>query len=103
MRVADQYLVLINFFLCVCGNYYEISNNVEAKNHSLELTQSLNLARQELIQDTCTRFPPRWTLDDLPVNRLEHILIDEHRKLLYCYVPKVSFQGKLLWCLLKLV
>ncbi|KAI8440284.1 hypothetical protein MSG28_001640, partial [Choristoneura fumiferana] len=52
--------------------------------------RSLNLARQELIQDTCSRFPPRWTLDDLPVNRLEHILIDEHRKLLYCYVPKVA-------------
>ncbi|XP_061707641.1 carbohydrate sulfotransferase 11 [Cydia pomonella] len=89
MRVVIS-LLLINFFLCVCGDDNEISNEIETKNHSLELTQSLNLARQELIQDTCSRFPPRWSLDDLPPSRLEHILVDEHRKLLYCYVPKVA-------------
>lgn len=82
-------IVLLGVFLSVNGgvNDNEVS---EGREHSLELTQSLNLARQELIQDKCRRLPPKYSLDDLPPSQLEHILVDEEHKLLYCYVPKVS-------------
>ncbi|XP_075992675.1 carbohydrate sulfotransferase 11 [Anticarsia gemmatalis] len=80
-----ELVFILNLFL-VSGDVY----NNDVSEHSLELTQSLNLARQELIQETCRRFPPRFGLDDLPRSQLEHILIDEERKLLYCYVPKVA-------------
>lgn len=82
-------LVLLSVFFTVnCGvNDNEVS---EGSEHSLELTQSLNLARQELIQEKCLRLPPKYTLDDLPPSHFEHILVDEEHKLLYCYVPKVA-------------
>ncbi|XP_038222335.1 carbohydrate sulfotransferase 11 [Zerene cesonia] len=86
MRVSNGNLVLfVSILFCVNG-----LNNEVTSEHSLELTQSLNLARQELIQEICNRFPFRFTLNDLPPNQLEHILIDDEHKLLYCYVPKVA-------------
>ncbi|XP_072937088.1 carbohydrate sulfotransferase 11 [Epargyreus clarus] len=85
MRISSWYLVLFASILSVSG-----LDNYIGHDHSLELTQSLNLARQELIQDTCRRFPLKWSLDDLPPNQLEHILVNEEHKLLYCYVPKVA-------------
>ncbi|KAF9804241.1 hypothetical protein SFRURICE_020669 [Spodoptera frugiperda] len=79
-------VVLLLNLLLVSGDVY----NNEVSEHSLELTQSLNLARQELIQETCRHFPPKHGLDELPPSQLEHILINEEHKLLYCYVPKVA-------------
>ncbi|XP_059058116.1 carbohydrate sulfotransferase 11 [Achroia grisella] len=90
MHVSKYYLVLLNILFCVRGQISDISENDIDNEHSLELTQSLNLARQELIQDACKRFPPKYDLDELPGNQLEHILIDDNHKLLYCYVPKVA-------------
>lgn len=86
MRVINRNLVLLVSILCVSGDY-----NVVYNQHSLELTQSLNLARQEQIQERCSRYRLTWSVDDLPNNQLEHILIDDDRKLLYCYVPKVRW------------
>lgn len=77
-------LVLFMCILFVNGN-----DNESASEHSLELTQSLNLARQELIQETCGRLSMKGGLDDLLPSQLEHILVDDDHKLLYCYVPKV--------------
>lgn len=77
---------LLSILLYVNGS----ENDIEDV-HSLELTQSLNLARQELISEKCRRSPPKYFLDDIPPSQLEHILVDEEHKLLYCYVPKVSF------------
>lgn len=78
----------IVFLMCILLFVSGLDNN-EVSEHSLELTQSLNLARQELIQETCNRFPLKFTLDDLSPNHLEHILVDDEHQLLYCYVPKV--------------
>lgn len=75
-------------FLCVLYGVSGSDNEVTSE-HSLELTQSLNLARQELIQERCGRLNLKWSLDELPPNQLEHILVDDEHKLLYCYVPKV--------------
>lgn len=85
MRVRDTNCVLLMCVLFVCGHV----NDVEDSGHSFELTQSLNLGRQELIQEACAHFPPSYTLEDLHPTQLEHILVDDEHKLLYCYVPKV--------------
>ncbi|VVD05327.1 unnamed protein product [Leptidea sinapis] len=84
MRAShESFLLLLSVLFYVSAN-----ENSFGGEHSLELTQSLNLARQEHIQETCARLPVNWTVDDLPPNQLEHILIDDKHKLLYCYVPK---------------
>lgn len=85
-------VVLLTVLLCIYAHINDVfpASDEEANEHSLELTQSSNLARQELIQETCRRYPPNHSLEDLPANQLEHILINEKHKLLYCYVPKVS-------------
>ncbi|XP_050670595.1 carbohydrate sulfotransferase 11 [Leptidea sinapis] len=86
MRAShESFLLLLSVLFYVSAN-----ENSFGGEHSLELTQSLNLARQEHIQETCARLPVNWTVDDLPPNQLEHILIDDKHKLLYCYVPKVA-------------
>lgn len=73
-------------------NLWVVSGDVSVKDeqHLLEMTQNLNLARQDRIQDVCERYPPKVGLDELPQNELDHIIVDDERKLLYCYVPKVS-------------
>lgn len=88
MRTKECWCIL-SILLCVSGSENDIQDV-----HSLELTQSLNLARQELISEKCRRLPPKYTLNDLAPPQLEHILVDEEHKLLYCYVPKVSLQGE---------
>ncbi|XP_049886586.1 carbohydrate sulfotransferase 11 [Pectinophora gossypiella] len=85
MRVSSNLVLL----LCVLVGGH-VNDVEESGGHSLELTQSLNLARQELIQETCAHFPPKLTLDELPPSQLEHILVNDEHKLLYCYVPKVA-------------
>ncbi|XP_028176311.1 carbohydrate sulfotransferase 11 [Ostrinia furnacalis] len=93
MRGSDVNLVLFIILFCArehVGEISQIDDNDLTGEHSLELTQSMNLARQELIQESCQRFSPRWTLENLPDNQFEHILVDETHKLLYCYVPKVA-------------
>lgn len=88
MRTWVRIVLWFNILYVNCDvNDNEVS---EQNEHSLELTQSLNLARQELIQETCRRYPPKKSLDELPMIQLEHILVDDEHKLLYCYVPKVS-------------
>ncbi|CAB3230479.1 unnamed protein product [Arctia plantaginis] len=71
---------------------YLLSSAVSLKDekHELEMTQNLNLARQDRIQDVCDRYPPKIGLNELPQSELDHIIIDDERKLLYCYVPKVA-------------
>lgn len=85
--------------------------------HEFELTQALNLQRQERVQRECelaalsktttTTTPERNDNADenripadhndyeqqmagIPDDQLRHLLIDEKHKFLYCYVPKVS-------------
>ncbi|KOB67255.1 Chondroitin 4-sulfotransferase [Operophtera brumata] len=84
-NIGELSFVLLSILLCVNGGENDIQDE-----HSLELTQSLNLARQELISEKCRTLPPKYLLNDLPASQLEHILVDEKHKLLYCYVPKVA-------------
>ncbi|XP_034825653.1 carbohydrate sulfotransferase 11 [Maniola hyperantus] len=86
MHFSGRNVVLIvSLLFCVSGGENDIDSG-----HSLELTQSSNLARQELVQETCNRLSLNWNLDDLAPSLLEHILVDDEHKLLYCYVPKVA-------------
>lgn len=61
--------------------------------HKIELTQSSNLQRQELLQQVCERLGSTnktWT--QLKADQMDHLLVDKGHKLLYCYVPKVRQQ-----------
>lgn len=67
------------------------NNNVKIRKHGLELTQTLNLQRQEVLQKTCkTLGYDNHTLDDLTDEQMEHMIIDPKHKFMYCYVPKVG-------------
>ncbi|CAG9784084.1 unnamed protein product [Diatraea saccharalis] len=81
---------ILSFLFCVNGQVSDVIDNNLTTEHSLELTQSLNLARQERIQEVCNRLNLKYSLEDIPDNQLEHILIDESHRFLYCYVPKVA-------------
>lgn len=94
------FIVLFLFLLCVYmqgneENDWDLNDSLKSKAilHSLALTQSLNLARQEHISETCRRFPPNLNLDQLPTNALDHIFYIGKYKLLFCYIPKVRCQG----------
>lgn len=109
--------VLNNFFI-ICVNILWISSvtygsdaennlNIKISNHGFELTQANNLQRQELVQSVCDSYltlnsgesstssimTPEALLqpNHIPDDQLEHLLIDEKHKFLYCYVPKVRF------------
>ena len=64
----------------------------ESEEHEFELTQSLNIQRQDWLQKMCeiSGYAGR-TINDLSVAQMDHLLIDRKHKFLYCYIPKVSF------------
>lgn len=89
--------------------------DTDAAEHEFELTQALNIQRQEHVQRECEMASlskqslPQKDADgnhildssndyepqiaNIPDDQLRHLLIDEKHKFLYCYVPKVSFKG----------
>lgn len=71
--------------------------------HVYELTQAKNLQRQERMQRECDSYNNgvggmddagsvgyAQSINDIPDDQLEHLLVDEKHRFLYCYVPKVS-------------
>ena len=86
------------FFLCtlqidlIRGAFEDgNNNNVKITKHSLELTQALNLQRQEYLQKQCDILGYSiLDINDLTDEQMDHMIVDREQKLLYCYVPKVS-------------
>lgn len=75
------------------GPFENSSSNKKIKipKHSLELTQSINIQRQEYLQKQCAVLGYQNTdLTNLTENQMKHMIIDRQHRLLYCYVPKVS-------------
>ncbi|XP_036345242.1 uncharacterized protein LOC118754472 [Rhagoletis pomonella] len=67
------------------------NNNVKVTQHGLELTQTINIQRQEYLQKQCeTLGHSTHTLDDLTEEQMDHMIVDREHKFLYCYVPKVT-------------
>ncbi|EDW12877.1 carbohydrate sulfotransferase 13 [Drosophila mojavensis] len=68
------------------------NNNVKITKQSLELTQTINIQRQEYLQRQCDllRDADTQTVDDLTDLQMDHMIVDKEHKLLYCYVPKVA-------------
>lgn len=69
------------------------SNDIHMTSHGFELTQANNLQRQEHIQKVCDHSDAiafNQSLDDIPDDQLDHLIIDAKHKFLYCYVPKVA-------------
>lgn len=80
-------ITTIILLLIKCAQSLEI-------NHGNELQQSVNLGRQEYVQRMCDLYKNFGNnFEDLQDKDLEHILVDRERRLLYCYVPKVSKVG----------
>lgn len=94
--------LLVLFFLCtlqidlIRGAFEDgNNNNVKITKHSLELTQTLNLQRQEYLQKQCYNLGySMLDLTDLTEEQMDHMIVDQEHKLLYCYVPKVSLPKK---------
>lgn len=97
------------FFLCTLQidlirvAFEEVNNNnIKIAKQSLELTQTLNLQRQEYLQKQCeTLGYNMFDLNDLTKEQMDHMIVDKEHKLLYCYVPKVG-DGFCIFFLIKL-
>ncbi|XP_017086710.2 carbohydrate sulfotransferase 13 [Drosophila eugracilis] len=67
------------------------NNNVKITRRSLELTQTINIQRQEYMQRQCELLGDHTqSLEDLSELQMDHMIVDREHKLLYCYVPKVA-------------
>ncbi|EDW39847.1 GL14199 [Drosophila persimilis] len=67
------------------------NNNVKITKRSLELTQTINIQRQEYMQRQCELLGEHTqTQEDLTELQMDHMIVDKQHKLLYCYVPKVA-------------
>lgn len=58
--------------------------------HEIELTQSVNVQRIETLNKMCQTLNISSSIDELTDVQMDHLLIDQKHKFLYCYVPKVS-------------
>ncbi|XP_030561257.1 carbohydrate sulfotransferase 11 [Drosophila novamexicana] len=86
-------LLLYTFMRLLAAAAFEDgnNNNVKITKHSLELTQTINIQRQEFMQRQCELLEAnRQTVDDLTELQMDHMIVDKEHKLLYCYVPKVA-------------
>lgn len=75
------------------GPFENSSNNRKIKitKQSLELIQNINIQRQEYLQKQCTLLRYENTdFNNLTEFQMEHMIVDQQHRLLYCYVPKVS-------------
>lgn len=89
------------FFLCtlqidlIRGTFEDgNNNNVKITKHSLELTQTINMQRQEYLQKQCdTLGYSMLDVNDLTDEQMDHMIVDQEHKFLYCYVPKVSLSN----------
>lgn len=105
-KIIFYSIVLITIHLSLsCGWNFESNQNVHVSRHGFELIQANNLQRQELMQTICEQYfdPNDQSVDNIPNDKMEHLLIDEKHKFLYCYVPKVSgfcFLSKMFYDLL---
>lgn len=93
MEEIKKFLMTYYSFLLVflvilkinCGVYGKIYDK-----HEFELTQSINIQRQELIQKMCINYGMAdESLEDLNFEQMDHMLVDKKHKFMYCYVPKV--------------
>ncbi|XP_017854242.2 carbohydrate sulfotransferase 13 [Drosophila busckii] len=87
-------LLLLNFgmWLTTAAVFEEgNNNNVQITKRSLELTQTINIQRQDLMQRQCKLLGEHeQTVEDLSELQMDHMIVDKEHKLLYCYVPKVA-------------
>lgn len=116
------FVVIANLWVASVADGTDIENNLNIKisNHGFELTQANNLQRQELVQSVCdnhftssgdeygegstrgnlfsttktttAQISDSQPFSNIPDDQLDHLLIDEKHKFLYCYVPKVRVQ-----------
>lgn len=88
-----NYLVLSFVWILVSADGFAETNNnnVKLSEHGLELTQAINIQRQEYLQKMCqTLGYTNGSLEDITDYQMEHLLVDKNHKFLYCYVPKVA-------------
>lgn len=96
-------LIVITINCCDCvgssqfdqmlNDFNVAANGIHVSSHGFELTQANNLQRQELIQKMCDHSDSvafNKSLDDIPDDQLDHLIVDAKHKFLYCYVPKVA-------------
>uniref|UniRef100_A0A1I8MP08 Carbohydrate sulfotransferase n=1 Tax=Musca domestica TaxID=7370 RepID=A0A1I8MP08_MUSDO len=74
------------------GAFEDVNNSkVKITKRSLELTQTINLQRQEYLQKQCDSLGySQQDINDLTEEQMEHMIVDKDLKFLYCYVPKVA-------------
>uniref|UniRef100_A0A1L8ECK9 Carbohydrate sulfotransferase n=4 Tax=Haematobia irritans TaxID=7368 RepID=A0A1L8ECK9_HAEIR len=74
------------------GSFEDVNNNkVKMTKRSLELTQTINMQRQEYLQKQCDSLGyNQQDFNDLTDEQMEHMIVDKDLKFLYCYVPKVA-------------
>lgn len=93
-------LILIGLILFECQlRLYAVTfesennHNIRFNSHGFELIQANNLLRQEQVQKVCANTQSESIIKDIakiPNDQLDHMIIDDKHKFLYCYVPKVA-------------
>ncbi|XP_015911439.1 carbohydrate sulfotransferase 11 [Parasteatoda tepidariorum] len=80
--------VLTPFYIKLCrmqGNF-----NTEWRDQKFYDTENEQNRRKLLIDKTCQFLKINQTLEDIPSSYLDHFIVDDTHKLIYCFVPKVA-------------
>lgn len=91
-RITSIVILTVALFSFEAQCFDDADNyNVKITKHGLELTQTINIQRQEYLQKMCENMGYNMqTIDDLTDEQMEHMLVDPEHKFMYCYVPKVA-------------
>ncbi|GIY59361.1 carbohydrate sulfotransferase 11 [Caerostris darwini] len=82
--------VLAPFYIALSRFQEELSNDVKEEKTDFYKAQIEQKRRKQLIDKTCQFLKINQTIEDISPSYLDHFIVDDTHKLIYCFVPKVA-------------
>lgn len=95
-RVGRFRILIFIFVSVICLYFYQHKGNNSSKTKipdklkKLQLTEQEQIRRKTHINKLCNQLGYNVSINNISTVLLDHLIVDDDHKLIYCYVPKVA-------------